>query len=128
MIGQRKARRPMSTNEQAVDLVHLNRYTGGDRALNEEILSLFERQCHEMLERLDVFASDSGEDKHWREITHTLKGAARGIGAFALAEAAADAEKTGLADRQALIVAVQRIKEKSASVHLFIEQFLKSDG
>ena len=118
----------MSTNEQAVDLVHLNRYTGGDRALNEEILSLFEQQCHEMLARLDSFATASGEDKHWREITHTLKGAARGIGAFALADAAAEAEKTGPNNRKDLIAAVQRIKDKSASVHLFIEQFLKSHG
>ena len=116
----------MSTNEPAVDLVHLNRYTGGDRALNEEILSLFERQCHEMLAGLEAYAVASGDDKHWREITHSLKGAARGIGAFALADAAAEAEKTGLSDRKLLIAALQRIKETSASVHLFIEEFLKS--
>jgi HPt (histidine-containing phosphotransfer) domain-containing protein len=118
----------MSTKDEVVDLIHLNRYTGGDRALNEEILSLFESQCYEMLARLETYAWETGDTKSWREITHSLKGAARGIGAFALADAAADAEKTGAGDRQSQIAALQRIKDKSSSVHIFIEQFLKGEG
>jgi len=118
----------MRNNEQPVDPVHLGRYTGGDRALNQEILGLFEKQCHEILAQLEAFAKESGDGKAWREITHTLKGAARGIGAFALADAAAEAEKTELNDRQALLAAVHRIKGKSCAVQLFIEAFLKSEG
>lgn len=118
----------MSTKDEVVDLIHLNRYTGGDRALNEEILSLFESQCYEMLARLETFAWESGDAKSWREITHSLKGAARGIGAFALADAAAEAEKAGANDRQALIAALQRIRDTSSSVHLFIEEFLKGES
>jgi HPt (histidine-containing phosphotransfer) domain-containing protein len=123
----------MRNNEQPVDLVHLGRYTGGDRSLNQEILGLFEKQCYEILAQLEAFAKESGAkesgaSKAWREITHTLKGAARGIGAFDLADAAADAEKTQLNDRQALLAAVHRIKGKSCAVQLFIEAFLKGEG
>ena len=51
----------MRNNEQPVDLVHLGRYTGGDRALNQEILGLFEKQCHEILAQLEAFAKESGD-------------------------------------------------------------------
>ena len=118
----------MSSNEQPVDLVHLGRYTGGDRVLNMEILSLFEGQCHEMLARLEALAAESGDGKNWREIAHSLKGAARGIGAFALADAAAEAEKAMPGDKAALLAAVHRIKGKSCAVQLFIDEFLRREG
>jgi HPt (histidine-containing phosphotransfer) domain-containing protein len=118
----------MRSNKQPVDLVHLGRYTGGDHTLNQEILGLFERQCHEILAQLETLAKESSDGKSWREITHSLKGAARGIGAFELAEAAAEAEKAQGGGRQALLEAVNRIKGKSSAVQLFIEQFLKGEG
>jgi HPt (histidine-containing phosphotransfer) domain-containing protein len=74
-----------------VDLVHLARYTGGDRALNAEVFKLFDQQTAEMVVRLrSVLAARDA--KGWKEITHTLKGAARGIGAFSMADACAAAE------------------------------------
>ncbi len=75
----------------AVDLDHLARYTGGDAALNAEILRLFDSQASELVARLQSIL-DARDAKSWREITHTLKGAARGIGAFGLGDAAAAAE------------------------------------
>ena len=71
----------------AVDLAHLARYTGGDAALNAEILRLFDSQASEMVARLQSII-DARDAKSWKEVTHTLKGAARGIGAFAMADAA----------------------------------------
>ena len=35
-------------NQRPVDLVHLSRYTGGDTALNAEILQLFDTQADEL--------------------------------------------------------------------------------
>jgi HPt (histidine-containing phosphotransfer) domain-containing protein len=113
-------------NGQPVDLAHLDSYTGGNRSLNEEVLRLFETHCRDMLEKLEGAASNQGE-KPWREATHTLKGAARGIGAFDLADAAADAEKTAMNDAGGLIAALTRLKAHSAAVQLFIEEFLKRD-
>jgi len=118
----------MQNRDRPVDLVHLDRYTGGNRALNVEILQLFENQCEEMLAKLGQLAAQGGDAKSWRELTHTLKGASRGVGAWALAEAAAEAEKIAAGDTRALLEALHRIKGKSCAVQLFIEDFLKKDG
>src|ERR1700676_4230128 len=94
-MGQRQRSTAMARIEQPVDIEHLNRYTGGDCVLNEEILELFATQCREMMAKLESLPTDEPDATPWRETTHTLKGAARGIGAFALGNAAAEAEKTG---------------------------------
>jgi len=118
----------MTMRAHPVDLAHLDRYTGGDRAINEEILGLFDSHCREMLERLEGIASDPGAAKTWREVAHTLKGAARGIGAFPLADAAAEAEKAVPGDLGSTLVALERIKGESVAVLTFIEEFLARGG
>ncbi|MBV9541285.1 MAG: Hpt domain-containing protein, partial [Alphaproteobacteria bacterium] len=80
-----------------VDLEHLARYTGGDRAINAEILRLFDGQATELVARLNSILA-ARDAKSWKEVTHTLKGAARGIGAFPMADAAAALERADLAD------------------------------
>ena len=71
-----------------VDLVHLSRFTLGDTKLEHEVLELFRVQAGIYLERLKTAADPTG----WREAAHTIKGSARGIGAWSVAEAAAAAE------------------------------------
>jgi HPt (histidine-containing phosphotransfer) domain-containing protein len=116
----------MNTAERPIDLDHLNRYTGGDRGLNAEILKLFEDQCAVTLGQLEELAKDDGAgSKTWHQLTHTLKGAARGVGAFGLADIAAEAEKIP-ADRTAAIEILQRLKGTSSAVQVFVEQLLKS--
>ena len=72
-------------------MAHLARYTGGDAALNAEVFALFVGQATELMHQLESVIR-TGDTKQWRHVTHTVKGAARGIGAFALADAAASAE------------------------------------
>ncbi|GAB4536120.1 MAG: hypothetical protein Tsb0010_15770 [Parvularculaceae bacterium] len=72
----------------AIDRAHLYRYTAGDVALEREILSLFEQQSQKWAAR---FNPDGSVDD-WKEAAHSLKGAARGIGAWALAELCEAAE------------------------------------
>ena len=104
----------------AVDLRHLDRYTGGSRVVNEEILALFENQCHDMLARLEELAGGA-DPNAWRMVTHSLKGAARGVGAFGLANEAAQAEAVGPSDRGA-IEALQRVQGQVRScLHLHRE-------
>ena len=67
-----------------VDLVHLARHTFGDRALEEEVLRLFAGQSAHWMERLKE-ARDAGQRS---EAAHTIKGSARGIGAWQVAELA----------------------------------------
>lgn len=74
-------------NSRPLDLVHLSRQTLGDRALEIELLGLFDKQAGQIMARL---ASDlCGSDVKWRlDLSHTLKGSARAIGAMAVANAA----------------------------------------
>lgn len=71
-----------------VDLVHLARYTMGNRSLEREVLTLFHKQCESYLQRL----KEAGEDKAWADAAHTIKGSARGIGAWHVAKCAETAE------------------------------------
>ncbi|MFN9847238.1 MAG: Hpt domain-containing protein [Alphaproteobacteria bacterium] len=70
----------------SVDFEYLETYTGGDRQVITEVLALFLGQADGWTVRL----GDPGEG--WRDLNHTIKGAARGIGAVALGEAAHRAE------------------------------------
>jgi HPt (histidine-containing phosphotransfer) domain-containing protein len=71
-----------------VDLVHLSRQTMGDRDLEREVLALFEHQSLAILARL----REASNAKSWSEAAHTLKGSARGIGAFEVAKLAEELE------------------------------------
>lgn len=72
----------------AVDFAVLERMTGGDDAVAEEVLGLFVQQAEMWSAMLDP----SGPA--WRDAAHTLRGAAAGIGASELAEAGAEAEQS----------------------------------
>jgi len=114
----------MSALRSVVDLDHLARYTGGDEAINAEILRLFDSQITEMVGKLQSIL-DSRDTKSWKEITHTLKGAARGIGAFDMADAAAFAEPIDpIKDRGNASVAIAALKGRSDAVRSFIKTYL----
>jgi len=110
--------------DEAIDLAHLERYTGGDSHLNAEVFQLFSRHCLETLGKLERI-SRRPERKAWREAAHSLKGAAMGIGAFELAFAAGDAEAIDPAaapDRTAN--ALRTLQARSQVVQAFIEAYL----
>ncbi len=72
-----------------IDFEHLRRYTLGDEGLEWEVLALFLTQAKIYLLRL----REARNEKIWRETAHTIKGSARAIGAWHVAEVAAAAEK-----------------------------------
>lgn len=72
----------------AVDYAHLRTQAAGSEDVMREVLQLFIEQSGEILSALEA-ANDA---RTWKELTHLLKGSARGVGAFALADAAAIAE------------------------------------
>ncbi len=80
-----EARKPSA---RPVDLVHLSRYTLGERALEREVLELFCAQSFVYLERL----REAQSDQDWKDAAHSLKGSASAIGAWRAAEAAQLAE------------------------------------
>ena len=72
----------------AVDFPYLEAYAAGDAALIEEVLALFDEQALLWMRLLDP----DGDASVWRDGAHTLKGAAAGIGARALATICGEAE------------------------------------
>jgi len=115
---------PQAAQARPVDLDHLARYTGGDAALNAEVLNLFADQSAELIAKLQAVL-ETRDLKSWKEITHSLKGAARGIGAFGFADAAANAEPVEPApDNIGAIDALQALKREAGIVQRFIEAYL----
>jgi len=106
-----------------IDLEHLARYTGGDRAINAEVMRLFDGQATELVGRLNAIL-DARDAKSWKEITHTLKGAARGIGAFPMGDAAAYLEPLDLNDRVRAASGIVLLKQHSDAVQAFIRDYL----
>ncbi len=79
--------RPM-TLAKVLDEEHFRHMTGDDRALQAEIVLLFRGQAM-LWERLII---PDAPIHTWRDAVHTLKGSARGLGLWQLAEACEAAE------------------------------------
>jgi HPt (histidine-containing phosphotransfer) domain-containing protein len=84
----RSAEEGRKASSRPVDLVHLSRYTLGERELEQEVLELFCSQSLIYIERL----REARSDKDWKDAAHTLKGSASAIGAWRAAAAAESAE------------------------------------
>ncbi|RUX42231.1 Hpt domain-containing protein [Mesorhizobium sp. M4A.F.Ca.ET.020.02.1.1] len=76
-----------TAQSRPVDLAHLSRQTMGDRALEQEVLALFVQQA--LAVRDKILDADV---KERLLLAHGLKGSARGVGAFAIADCAAALE------------------------------------
>lgn len=77
-----------------LDRDHLAQYTAGDASLEAELFSLLLGQIQACLTRLEHGPSK----QDWSEAMHTLKGAARGVGAMELGQACERAEYRYLDD------------------------------
>jgi HPt (histidine-containing phosphotransfer) domain-containing protein len=81
--------RPLHEQGPIVDQAHLNRMTGGDAALAAEVLGLFREQCDLWMRLLEP----TTDTLDWGNAAHTIKGSARGIGAWALGDVCGGAEE-----------------------------------
>lgn len=115
---------PDHTGESAsrpVDLVHLARHTLGNHDLEREVLELFVRQSAHYLTR--IRSAETVTER--RAAAHTIKGSARGIGAWHVADAAEAAETVNGDDYAALDDALVSLHEAVATANAFIETFLR---
>jgi HPt (histidine-containing phosphotransfer) domain-containing protein len=90
---------PLAPDDGPIDVAHLQRMTLGDTGLEREVLAMFSAQAVHLTAALASLPADAAA------LTHTLKGSARAIGAFGVAEAAARLEtlvKNGGDQSQAL--------------------------
>jgi HPt (histidine-containing phosphotransfer) domain-containing protein len=77
---------PLVPDDGPIDFDHLKRMTLGDAGLEQEVLAMFSAQAARLVSTLAAMPSDAAA------LAHTLKGSARAIGAFAVAEAASRLE------------------------------------
>ena len=73
---------PLAPDDGPIDTEHLARMTLGDAGLEREVLAMFSAQAVRLNGALATLPPDAGA------LVHTLKGSARAIGAFRVAEAA----------------------------------------
>lgn len=103
---------PVAPADQPIDLAHLSRMTLGEHSLECEVLALFARQAELLLPRIH-----QGEPAVVAASAHTLKGSARGIGAWRVAQTAEAVELAGPADFAAAVDALgAAIAETSVAI------------
>jgi HPt (histidine-containing phosphotransfer) domain-containing protein len=73
---------PLAPDDGPIDIEHLQRMTLGDAGLEHEVLTMFSSQTIRLMHDIAAPSSDR------RALVHTLKGSARAIGAFRVADAA----------------------------------------
>jgi len=109
----------LAPDDRPIDLVHLARMTMGDRSLEREVLQLFERQSALLIARMRT-AAPAGI----ATLAHTLKGSARGIGAWRVARAAEALELAAPAGPDAVAEALEQLGAAANETRTVIAELL----
>jgi HPt (histidine-containing phosphotransfer) domain-containing protein len=108
--------------EPAIDVAHLERMTFGEKGLEGEVLRLFDRQAGMLLARIQAASPEAVTS-----FAHTLKGSARGIGAWQVAKAAEALElAAGVGDAAALCGALKTLSAAVAGARAAITEHLNA--
>jgi len=107
--------------DRPIDLVHLSRMTLGDRGLEREVLALFDRQATVLVSRMR-----SAPPGSVTSVAHTLKGSARGVGAWRVA-AAAEAVEVAAAGDGDLSAAITRLAAVAEEARAVIAELLRGN-
>lgn len=114
---------PLVPAQRPIDLVHLSRMTLDDRALEREVLALFDRQMSMIMDRIGT-----SEIRVAAAAAHTLKGSATGVGAWQVASAAAALETAAESpDVSAWQQRVAGLKDAVRDAHCGISKLLQAD-
>ena len=108
---------PLVPDDGPIDIAHLRRMTLGDAALEREVLTIFSTQALHLVRVLAAMPADAPA------LAHTLKGSARAIGAFAVADAAAHLETLIKSDGKTA-VALNELDEAIAQARAVIDALL----
>ena len=104
---------PLAPIDSPLDLDHLARMTLGDTELEQEVLAMFAEQAVRLVAAMAALPAEAGT------LAHKLEGSARGIGAFAVADAAAGLEtaiRTGHDRPHALAALKEAVAEARAAI------------
>jgi HPt (histidine-containing phosphotransfer) domain-containing protein len=105
-----------------IDREHLARMTLGERSLEREVLALFDRQADLLLARMSKC-----EPAVAAAAAHTLKGSARGIGAWRVATAAETVELAATGPMVEYKAALGTIKSAVDEAKTAIVEMLRSN-
>lgn len=109
---------PLAPIDSPLDLDHLSRMTLGDAELEQEVLAMFAEQAVRLVAAMATLPAEAGA------LAHKLKGSARGIGAFAVADAAASLEtaiQTGQNQRHAFAALKEAVTEARAAIEAMLK-------
>jgi HPt (histidine-containing phosphotransfer) domain-containing protein len=109
---------PLVPDDGPIDIAHLQRMALGDAGLEREVLAMFSAQAVSLMGTLATLPADA------RALAHTLKGSARAIGAFGVADAAACLE-AALQDGDDPARALAELNEAIALVRRAIDAMLR---
>jgi HPt (histidine-containing phosphotransfer) domain-containing protein len=109
---------PLAPDDGPIDIEHLQRMTLGDASLEREVLAMFSAQAAGLIGKLAALPVDAAA------LAHTLKGSARAIGAFAVADAAADLE-AALQQGGNVSQALTELKARIAQARMAVDAMLR---
>jgi hypothetical protein len=112
---------PLAPVDRPIDLEHLFRMTLGDHSLECEVLQLFDRQAGMLMERIA-----QAEPGIVAAAAHTLKGSARGIGAWSVARAADTVEAAATSAQSNLPEAVRALAVCIGEARVAIADLLRA--
>lgn len=114
---------PLAPDDGPIDTAHLDRMTLGDPGLEREVLAMFSAQALGLIGKLVALPVEAGSSKTL-ELAHQLKGSARAIGAFAVADAAEELENAVRNDGDP-VQALARVKDAVAEARSAIDALLR---
>ena len=112
---------PLAPVDRPIDLEHLSRMTLCERSLERELLQLFDRQAHMLMARMR-----EGNPGHIAAAAHTLKGSARGVGAWPMARAAEMVECAATTEGADIGEALSALAASIGEVRIVITDLLRS--
>ena len=110
---------PLAPDDGPIDFEHLSRMTLGDAGLEQEVLAMFVAQSTTLVSTLAAMPVDASA------LAHTLKGSARAIGAFSVADAAARLEAAiarGFDTSAALAELGETVAEARAAIEVVLRR------
>ena len=110
---------PLAPDDGPIDLAHLKRMTLGDAGLEREVLAMFSAQAVRLIGSLAALPADAGA------LAHTLKGSARAIGAFRVAESAESLEAALGGSGDDIHEALAELKEAIIQARTAIDAMLR---
>jgi HPt (histidine-containing phosphotransfer) domain-containing protein len=109
---------PLVPDDGPIDAEHLKRMTLGDAGLEREVLAMFAGQAVRLIDALADLPPEA------TELTHTLKGSARAIGAFGVADAA-EALEAAIRDGGETSEALSTLRHAVAQARTAIDAMLR---